>query len=157
MTVCVFYNTLQITQHVIQLILKVLKYMYFNCCRLWWTVGCSRKYCRRRKCGQHWCRASLWTTAHSISEAATCSTIDQHLRLLELQPVPIDWNCSSKVFVSEQLLSSAGQVYAEQRSNLLGENAEKLLFLAYNIPVFQFNYRQEIDVSVSLYTLRVWI
>ena len=41
---------------------------------------------------------------------------------------------------SEQLFSSAGQVYADRRSNLLGENVEKLLFLAYNIRLFQFNY-----------------
>ena len=40
---------------------------------------------------------------------------------------------------SEQLFSSAGQIYADRRSNLLGENAEKLLFLAYNIRLFQFN------------------
>ena len=49
-----------------------------------------------------------------------------------------------------QLFSSAGQIYADRRSNLLGENAEKLLVLAYNICLFQFNYWQKIDVSVSL-------
>ena len=31
---------------------------------------------------------------------------------------------------SEQLFSSAGQLYAARRSSLLGENAEKQLFLA---------------------------
>jgi len=43
---------------------------------------------------------------------------------------------------SEQLFSSAGQVYADRRSSLKGENAEKLLFLAYNIRLFNFNYEQ---------------
>lgn len=42
--------------------------------------------------------------------------------------------------VSEQLFSSAGQIYADRRSNLLGENAKKLLFLHYNIKLFDFNY-----------------
>jgi hypothetical protein len=41
---------------------------------------------------------------------------------------------------SEQLFSSAGQLYADRRSSLRGENAEKLLFLAYNIRMFGFNY-----------------
>ena len=41
---------------------------------------------------------------------------------------------------SEQLFSSAGQLYADKRYRLLGENAEKLLFLAFNIPLFDFNY-----------------
>ena len=43
----------------------------------------------------------------------------------------------------------------DRRSNLLGENDEKLLFLAYNIRVFQFNYWQKINVSVSLY--HIWL
>jgi len=34
---------------------------------------------------------------------------------------------------SEQLISAAGQIYSDRRKSLLGENAEKLLFLAYNI------------------------
>ena len=41
---------------------------------------------------------------------------------------------------SEQLFSAAGQLYADRRSNLLGKNAEKLLFLNYNIRLFDFNY-----------------
>lgn len=41
---------------------------------------------------------------------------------------------------SEQLFSAAGQIYADRRSNLHGENVEKLLFLAYNIRLFGFNY-----------------
>jgi len=41
---------------------------------------------------------------------------------------------------SEQLFSSAGQLYADRRSNLLGENAMKLLYLAYNIRLFGFDY-----------------
>jgi len=41
---------------------------------------------------------------------------------------------------SEQMFSAAGQIYADCRSNLRGENAEKLLFLAYNIRLFGFNY-----------------
>jgi hypothetical protein len=66
------------------------------------------------------------------------------------------WNCSqfpaiepaARKFLSapptsvasEQLFSAAGQIYADRRSNLLGENVEKLLFLAYNIRLFGFNY-----------------
>ena len=41
---------------------------------------------------------------------------------------------------SEQLFSSAGQVCADRRSNLKGENAEKLLFLEYSIRLFDFHY-----------------
>ena len=41
---------------------------------------------------------------------------------------------------SEQMFSSAGQIYADRRSTLLGENCEKLLFLAYNIHLFGCNY-----------------
>jgi len=41
---------------------------------------------------------------------------------------------------SEQLFSTAGQSYTDRCSNLLGENAEKLLFPAYSICFFGFNY-----------------
>lgn len=41
---------------------------------------------------------------------------------------------------SEQLFSAAGQIYADRRSNLHGENVEKLLFLAYNIRLFNYDY-----------------
>jgi len=37
---------------------------------------------------------------------------------------------------SEQLFSAAGQIYSDRRSSLLRENAEKLLFLAYSIRLF---------------------
>ena len=66
------------------------------------------------------------------------------------------WHCSQYPFLqsaahkylsapptsvaSEQLFSAAGQLYADRRSNLLGENAEKLLFLNYNIRLFGFKY-----------------
>jgi len=36
-----------------------------------------------------------------------------------------------------QLFSTAGQINSDGRSNLSGDNAEKLLFLAY---IRQFNY-----------------
>ncbi|XP_036345972.1 zinc finger BED domain-containing protein 4-like [Rhagoletis pomonella] len=41
---------------------------------------------------------------------------------------------------SEQLFSAAGQLYSDRRTNLLGENANKLLFLHYNIKLFNFDY-----------------
>jgi hypothetical protein len=41
---------------------------------------------------------------------------------------------------SEQLFSAAGQIYADRRSNLLGDNVDKLLFLSYNIRLFDFVY-----------------
>lgn len=41
---------------------------------------------------------------------------------------------------SEQLFSKAGQLYDERRHSLKGENAEKLLFLCYNIILFNFDY-----------------
>lgn len=41
---------------------------------------------------------------------------------------------------SEQLFSAAEQIYADRRSNLIGENLDKLLFLAYNTRLFNFDY-----------------
>jgi len=41
---------------------------------------------------------------------------------------------------SEQLFSSAGQLYADRRNSLNGDNAKKLLFLSDNIRLFGFNY-----------------
>ena len=41
---------------------------------------------------------------------------------------------------SEQPFTAAGQIYADRRSDLLGENAEKLLFLAYDIRLSDFTY-----------------
>jgi len=34
-----------------------------------------------------------------VSESAMYSTLSQHLRLLQQQPVPADRNCSVKIFV----------------------------------------------------------
>ena len=48
---------------------------------------------------------------------------------------------------SEQLFSAAGQIYSDRRSNLLGENAEKLLFLTYNIRLFNFDYWSYVHTS----------
>ncbi|CAK1594534.1 unnamed protein product [Parnassius mnemosyne] len=41
---------------------------------------------------------------------------------------------------SEQLFSAAGQIYADRRNNLLGENVEKLLFSAHNMRLFNYEY-----------------
>nr|XP_033812940.1 zinc finger BED domain-containing protein 4-like [Geotrypetes seraphini] len=41
---------------------------------------------------------------------------------------------------SEHLFNSAGQLYADRHRSLLDENIEKLLFLAYNIRLLEFNY-----------------
>lgn len=41
---------------------------------------------------------------------------------------------------SEQLFSAAGQIYSDRRNNLHGENVEKLLFMAYNIRLFNYEY-----------------
>ena len=43
---------------------------------------------------------------------------------------------------TEQLFSAADQIYSDRRNNdnLQGENAEKLLFLAYNIRLFEYKY-----------------
>jgi len=37
---------------------------------------------------------------------------------------------------SEQLFSAAGQIYSDCQSSLLGENAKKVLFLAYKVLKF---------------------
>jgi len=39
-----------------------------------------------------------------------------------------------------KLQELSGQLYANMQSNLLGENAEKLLFLSYNIRLLDFSY-----------------
>lgn len=56
------------------------------------------------------------------------------------------WKLAAKKFLSvlatgiasEQLFSGAGQLYSDRRSNLMRENAKKLLFMAYNVRLFDF-------------------
>ena len=57
-------------------------------------------------------------------------------------PVCMHRRQASLARLSEQLFSAAGQLYmyCDRRSNLLGENAEKLLFLSYNIRLFNYDY-----------------
>ena len=50
---------------------------------------------------------------------------------------------------NEQLTSAAGQIYVDRRSSLAGENTEKLLFLAYNIRLFDFNYWFWLECTLS--------
>lgn len=48
--------------------------------------------------------------------------------------------CPPTSVPSEQLFSGAGLIYTPQRNRLKGENAEKLLFLKYNLPFVNFEY-----------------
>jgi len=60
---------------------------------------------------------------------------------------------------SQQLFSAAGQTYSDRRSSLLGENAEKLLFLAYNIRLFDFKYwslHTERLTQWAILSVKVW-
>ena len=67
-------------------------------------------------------------------------------------PRSVIWDCftksktdasKAKCMECSKLLSlgsdKPGQIYSDRRNNLLGENAEKLLFLTY-IKLFNFNY-----------------
>ena len=38
------------------------------------------------------------------------------------------------------LVSGAGEIYEPKRNRLSGENADMLLFLKYNLPLFDFKY-----------------
>ena len=53
---------------------------------------------------------------------------------------PAVHNAPPTSVASEQLFSAARQLYADQRSNLHGNNVENLLFLRYNTRLFAFNY-----------------
>ncbi|CAG9790324.1 unnamed protein product [Diatraea saccharalis] len=58
-----------------------------------------------------------------------------------LRPIAIKYLSAPPSSVpSEQLFCAAGRIYADRRSNLIGENVDKLLFLAYNIRLFNFDY-----------------
>ena len=47
------------------------------------------------------------------------------------------------------MFSAAGQIYADRRSNFLGENVDKLLFLSYNIRLFNFEYWFSVKLSTN--------
>ncbi len=49
-------------------------------------------------------------------------------------PLPSSLLCVEKVF------SITGNIYEEKRSSLKGENAEKLCFLHYNLPLLKWQY-----------------
>ena len=77
----------------------------------------------------------------SAPPAVAPSLISYPFSFKQLQKAANKYLSASPTSVaSEQLFSSAGQIYADRRSNLLGKNAEKLLFLCYNIKLFNFDY-----------------
>ena len=41
---------------------------------------------------------------------------------------------------SERIFSSAGDVYTEHRTRLAPENAERLIFLKFNLPLLKYSY-----------------
>jgi len=51
---------------------------------------------------------------------------------------------------SKQLFCAAGQNYSDRRSSLLEENAKKLLFLEYNIRLFDFKFACRTNVTERL-------
>nr|CAH7754705.1 unnamed protein product [Callosobruchus chinensis] len=61
---------------------------------------------------------------------------------IRLRPIALKYLSAPPTSVpSEQFFSAAGQIlYEDRRSNLKGENVDKLLFLAYNIRLFNFDY-----------------
>nr|CAI5825462.1 unnamed protein product [Callosobruchus analis] len=60
---------------------------------------------------------------------------------VHLRPVATKYLSAPPTSVpSEQLFSAAGQIYDDRRANLLGENVDRLLFLMYNIRIFNFDY-----------------
>jgi len=62
------------------------------------------------------------------------------------------------VVASEQLFSSAGQLFTDRRNGPRGYNAEKLLFMAFNIRLFGFRYWPYcLDLALDCWTkMAVW-
>jgi len=80
---------------------------------------------------------------NSVLERRSAAKIYQYIFVLAQQLEPAATKHLSALptsVASEQLFSSVGQLYADRRYNLLGDNAEKLLFLSYNIRLFRFDY-----------------
>ena len=71
-----------------------------------------------------------------LAEIRACGNRNQFL-LLEVAAKKYLSSSPSSV-ASKQLFRSEGQIYADRRTKLNGENAERLLFLAYNIRLFYF-------------------
>ena len=49
-------------------------------------------------------------------------------------------SCPSSSVASERVFSTIGNIYEDRRSSLKGENAEKLCFLYYNLPLLDWSY-----------------
>lgn len=49
-------------------------------------------------------------------------------------------SCLPSSVVSERVFSAIGNIYKDKQSSLKGENAEKLCFLYYNLPLLDWSY-----------------
>ena len=109
---------------------------------------------KTRKEGQYfgWCNVcyggqNSWVTCSRIQPLSTsppavheyCEAVSTELVSIA-PPARKFLSAPPTSAASEQLFSAAGQIYSDRRSSLLVENAEKLLFLAYNIRLFDFKY-----------------
>ena len=108
---------------------------------------------------------SAWAAAAPCSLCHTDLRINENSRHISLRESRLPWSTDIYAFwycsqyacltpaahkylsvlltsvASEQLFSAAEQLDADRRSNLIGSNAEKLLFLVDNIRLFHFNYK----------------
>ena len=72
-------------------------------------------------------------------------------RLSALERQYLSWPSS---VVSRRVFSTVGDIYEAGRSSLKGENAEKLCFLYYNLPLLVWSYWELIHTtSYTVYTL----
>jgi hypothetical protein len=65
----------------------------------------------------------------------------QAVLLLQVAKVAKKFLCAPPTEVDcERLFSKARRVYTPERNRLLGDNADKLLFIKYNLPILDFKY-----------------